>query len=102
MATAEEKDELLMQFLGMTDDKVDPEVAVALLEANNYNLQAAVDQLFGNSPTSGAARAPDSAPGNQATMMQTEQYGALIGPNARQSEEDRELQQALAASRDNW
>lgn len=53
-----DKDAILMQFLGMTEDRVDTEVATALLEANNWDLQRSVDQLFGDdAPPGGAAGA---------------------------------------------
>ncbi|CAD7943564.1 unnamed protein product [Amoebophrya sp. A25] len=54
--TQAEKDELLMQFLGMTEERVDPEVASQLLESNEWDLQRAVAILFdggGVSPASG-------------------------------------------------
>lgn len=59
-----EKDERLMQFLGMTEDRVDPEVAMNLLQVVGWDVQAAIEQLYGTGgpggsrPTSAAAVHP--------------------------------------------
>lgn len=47
MMTETEKDAALTQFLSMTEDRVDPDVARNLLEVMNWDLQAAIEQLFG-------------------------------------------------------
>eukprot|EP00930_Biecheleria_cincta_P051010 TRINITY_DN36169_c0_g1_i1.p1 TRINITY_DN36169_c0_g1~~TRINITY_DN36169_c0_g1_i1.p1 ORF type:complete len:376 (-),score=109.80 TRINITY_DN36169_c0_g1_i1:356-1396(-) len=54
----EHRDEVLTQFLTMTDDRVDPDVARSLLEATGWDLQAAVEQLYGQGPTSRPPTAP--------------------------------------------
>eukprot|EP00928_Gymnodinium_smaydae_P021734 TRINITY_DN18513_c0_g1_i1.p1 TRINITY_DN18513_c0_g1~~TRINITY_DN18513_c0_g1_i1.p1 ORF type:complete len:374 (+),score=115.48 TRINITY_DN18513_c0_g1_i1:80-1123(+) len=69
-AERERKDTALMQFLSMTEDRLDIEAAQNLLEAVNWDVQAAVDTLYGGAdgagagagagggPASGAPRAP--------------------------------------------
>jgi len=52
-----QKDELLTQFLSMTEDQVDPDVAHNLLEVVGWDVQAAVEQLYGG-PMSATAREP--------------------------------------------
>lgn len=54
----ESRDEVLTQFLTMTEDRVDPDVARSLLEAMGWNLQAAVEQLYGQGPPSRPPTAP--------------------------------------------
>jgi hypothetical protein len=49
-----EQDEKLMTFLGMTEDRVDVEVAKAMLESVNWDVQQAVNQLFGGGPGEGS------------------------------------------------
>jgi len=52
-------DEILTQFLEMTEDRVDPDVAVSLLEAVGWDVQAAMEQLFGTaSPSRSGTAAP--------------------------------------------
>lgn len=59
--TDQQKDETFMIFLGMTEDRVDPEVARSLLEAVGWDLTAASNQLFGDGLESPAASRPPSA-----------------------------------------
>lgn len=104
-----EKDEKLMQFLSMIDDKVDPEVASALLAASNWDLQMAVSHLY-DGPASGTAarRAPPMDAGMHG-MDDDDDFGALVpevhhaplGPGRMDIDpgmghEDHDLQFALA------
>merc|ERR1712166_1113029 len=58
-----DKDALLTQFLGMTEDTVHPDVAISLLEACNWDLQAVFEQLFSDlSNPPPPQRAPESRP----------------------------------------
>lgn len=52
-----DKDALLVQFLTMTEDRVDPEVATSLLDASGWDIQRAVDMVF----DSGASSQPPPA-----------------------------------------
>jgi len=68
----ERKDEMLMQFLSMTDDRVDPDVAQNLLAVVNWDVQAAIEQLYGG---------PMSRPGTAGAFSDfpPEQMGAGQG-----------------------
>mmetsp|Transcript_13163 Transcript_13163/g.37897 ORF Transcript_13163/g.37897 Transcript_13163/m.37897 type:complete len:338 (+) Transcript_13163:66-1079(+) len=59
--THQQKDEACAQFLSMTEDRVDPEVAQNLLEAVGWNVQAAMEQLYGGPVSPGESR-PTTAP----------------------------------------
>jgi hypothetical protein len=81
MATAvlssEEKDACLTQFLSMMEDRVDPDVAKNLLEAVNWDVQAATEQLYGGMPTPAQTR-PGTAMSAERDMlasMQAEELG---------------------------
>lgn len=58
----EQKDELLTQLLSMTEDRVDAQTAQSLLEVMNWDVQAAVEQLFGGPATPGASRPQSAVP----------------------------------------
>eukprot|EP00440_Ansanella_granifera_P031748 gb/GFBE01034457.1/.p1 GENE.gb/GFBE01034457.1/~~gb/GFBE01034457.1/.p1 ORF type:complete len:297 (+),score=94.30 gb/GFBE01034457.1/:1-891(+) len=59
----QQHDETLTHFLTMTDDRVDPDVARNLLEAVGWNVQTAMDQLYGStSPRAPAATASPAMP----------------------------------------
>lgn len=55
-------DEKLMMFLGMTEDRVDTEVAKSLLESHNWDVQRAIASLFDDPGAPGAAVAAAGAP----------------------------------------
>lgn len=56
----QQHDETLTQFLSMTEERVDAEVAKSLLEAVGWDLQAAMEQLFGGPGSPGASRPPSA------------------------------------------
>lgn len=47
----DQRDAALSQFLAMTEDRVDSDVAYSLLEAVGWDVQAATEQLYGGSAT---------------------------------------------------
>ncbi|CAD7963122.1 unnamed protein product [Amoebophrya sp. A120] len=120
----EDKDNALMQLLGMTDDKVDPDVASQILESTNYDVQRAVDMLFGGGAGGPSPAMPPAAPAfggaenmrapaafgpispDDDPMRPAGQFDQLIGPgaagmmdqNMTNPEDDAELQRVLAES----
>lgn len=68
----ESHDAVLTQFLSMTEDRVDPEVAQNLLAACNWDVGAAMEQLFGDGPSR-----PQTASSILPPSMPAEQ---LLGP----------------------
>lgn len=65
--SGQQKDEALTQFLSMTEDRVDPDVARNLLEVVGWDVRAAVEQLYGGAVSPGQSR-PATA-----TLMQEEE-----------------------------
>lgn len=88
---------MLVQFLEMTEDRVDTDVAMSLLEAVGWNLQAAMEQLYGGPVSPGsrpgtAAPPPMHAPAEPAGRAQE-----WMGMQHHEAEEDM-VRRALADS----
>lgn len=64
-----ERDAVLVQFLEMTEDRVDTDVALNLLEAVNWNVQAAVESLFGGPVSPSNRPGPAASPSIQASQV---------------------------------
>lgn len=62
MVSTEQKDEALTQLLSMVEDGLDAEQAQILLEAMNWDVQAALESLFGGPTSPGHSRPPSAVP----------------------------------------
>lgn len=85
------KDEALMTFLSMTEDRVDPDVAQNLLHVVNWDVQAAIEQLYGGRPETAASIATQVEEGGPASAME-------VDPVRVHDEDDEQLQFGLAGS----